>query len=249
MQFNFKNKTILITGGTRGIGKKIASDLSSLGANLLITGTDADEIKMLNKEAIDSNLKKRFYCVDLRDRISLNIFLEDLRNVSHIHGLVNNAGINRLNSIGDVLQEDWDDMISVNLSAPFKIIQAISNKMISQKYGRIINIASIFSIISKERRSVYSSSKFGLNGLTVGVSNDLARFNVLVNSVSPGFIMTDLTKKNLTEKEIKALEEIVPAKRLGKVEDISNVVVFLLSDLNQYLTGQNIFVDGGFTNV
>ena len=118
-----------------------------------------------------------------------------------------------------------------------------------QQWGRIVNVASIFSKISKERRSVYSATKFGLHGLTVGVSNDLARYNILVNTLSPGFVLTDLTRKNLSEKEMQELAGMIPARRLAEVKDISNVALFLLSELNQYLTGQNIIVDGGFTNV
>ena len=121
--------------------------------------------------------------------------------------------------------------------------------MKTAKYGRIINIASIFSKISKERRSVYSATKFGIHGLTVGVSNDLSRFNILVNTVSPGFIMTDLTKKNLSSNEIEMLTQQIPAKRMGETKDIANTVIFLASHFNTYITGQNIIVDGGFVNV
>ena len=149
----------------------------------------------------------------------------------------------------DANLEDWDAMIAVNLTAPFRLINAVSKRMIEQKYGRILNVGSIFSKISKEKRSIYSATKFGINGLTTGVSNDLARFNILCNTLSPGFVLTDLTRKNLSEKEMADLSEMVPAKRLGEVSDISNIAVFMLSDLNQYLTGQNIIVDGGFTNV
>jgi 3-oxoacyl-[acyl-carrier protein] reductase len=162
---------------------------------------------------------------------------------------VNNAGINRLNAINNVLENDWEDMVAVNLSAPFKILKAVSSKMISQEYGRIINISSIFGKISKERRVVYSATKFGLHGLTVGASNDLARYNIMVNTVSPGFVLTDLTRKNLSEKEMNDLAEQVPSKRLASVTDISSFAVFLLSELNQYMTGQNLIIDGGFTNV
>ena len=140
-------------------------------------------------------------------------------------------------------------MVAVNLTAPFRIISALSSKMIENNYGRIVNIASIFSKISKEKRSVYSATKFGIHGLTVGASNDLASKNILVNTVSPGFVLTDLTKKNLTLIEMDSLINQIPSKRLANTTDISSVVVFLLSDLNQYLTGQNIIVDGGFTNV
>jgi 3-oxoacyl-[acyl-carrier protein] reductase len=121
--------------------------------------------------------------------------------------------------------------------------------MKERQYGRILNVASIFSKISKEKRSVYSATKFGLHGLTVGVSNDLARYGILVNTLSPGFVMTDLTKKNLSEEERKSTAEMIPCKRLADVTDISNVALFLLSCRNKYLTGQNIVVDGGFTNI
>ena len=144
---------------------------------------------------------------------------------------------------------DWNDMVSVNLTTPFRLIKAVSAKMISNNYGRILNIASIFSVISKEKRVAYSSTKFGLNGLTIGTSNDVSKYNILCNSLSPGFVMTDLTKKNLSEKEIKELSSQIPIKKFGTTSDVSNVAVFLLSDLNQYITGQNIIVDGGYTNV
>jgi NAD(P)-dependent dehydrogenase (short-subunit alcohol dehydrogenase family) len=249
MELSFKHRTILVTGATRGIGKQIANDLGSLGASLLLTGTHADEIEELNRKAIAENTGKRYFYLDLMKHESLAKFLADLEEIPVIDGLVNNAGINRLNALQDVVLQDWDDMLAVNLTAPFQIIRGVSKKMIANGYGRIVNVGSIFSKISKEKRSVYSATKFGIHGLTVGASNDLARYNVLINTLSPGFIMTELTKKNLSEKEMADLKNMIPAKRLGTVNDISNVAVFLMSELNQYLTGQNIIVDGGFTNV
>ena len=249
MHLSFSNKTILVTGATRGIGKQIAEDLHTLGASLLLTGTHQDEIDLLNKNSAINLDRKKYFCVDLINPESVGVFLDQLDNYPVIDGIVNNAGINRLNYIADVELNDWDEMLSINLTAPFRLINHLSERMIANKYGRIVNITSIFSKISKEKRSVYSATKFGLHGLTVGISNDLARYNILTNCVSPGFILTELTRKNLSEKEMKILQEQLPTKRLGKVGDISSVVVFLLSDLNQYLTGQNIIVDGGFTNV
>lgn len=249
MEISFKNRTILVTGATRGIGKQIADDLGSLGASLLLTGTHSDEIEELNRKAKDENANRQYFCLDMMKRETVDRFLSDLEEIPLIDGLVNNAGINRLNAVQDVILQDWDDMITVNLTAPFQLIHNVSKKMISNRYGRILNVGSIFSKISKQRRSVYSATKFGIHGLTVGTSNDLAQYNILINTLSPGFIMTELTKKNLSEKEIEDIIYMVPAKRLGTVNDISNVAVFLLSELNQYLTGQNIIIDGGFTNV
>ena len=246
---DFTGRTILVTGATRGIGKQIADDLSFLNANLILTGTNPEQIKFLNEQSIESGTKSQYFCVDLMKSESTDEFLKDLEVFPKIDGLVNNAGINRLNSIENILIDDWVDMLAVNLSSPFKLMKYVSGKMIGNQYGRIVNIASIFSRISKAKRAAYSATKFGLEGLTVGVSNDLARYNIMVNVVSPGFVLTDLTRKNLSEEEMINLSNQVPAMRLAEVTDISNVVVFLLSDLNSYLTGQNIIVDGGFTNV
>jgi 3-oxoacyl-[acyl-carrier protein] reductase len=249
MQFDFTNKIILITGGTRGIGKQISDDLHGLGATVLIAGTNREEVKKLNELAAKAGEKKKYLTLDLLQSDSLNRFLDEVRNYNRIDGLVNNAGINRLNPIQNAVVSDWDDMLKVNLTSPFLLLNAVSPIMISNNYGRIVNIASIFGVISKEKRSVYSATKFGIHGLTVGSSNDLARYNVLVNTVSPGFVLTDLTKKNLTESEMEDLSKQIPIKRMAETTDISKVVVFLLSNLNQYLTGQNIVVDGGYTNV
>lgn len=249
MILNFKNKTVLITGATRGIGKQIADDLHSLGANLILTGTKPEEVEQLNLTANKNGESKKYFCLDLLDSLSLDIFFNELLAFEHIDCLINNAGINRLNYINQVEMTDWYEMFSVNLTAPFKLIKVVSDKMIQNQYGRILNVASIFSKISKERRSVYSATKFGLHGLTVGASNDLARHNIMVNSISPGFILTELTKKNLSVIEMDDLGNQIPTKRFGTVQDISKVAIFLISDLNQYLTGQNIIVDGGFTNV
>lgn len=249
MKLDFTNKTIVVTGATRGIGKQIADDLHLLGANLILTGTNEIEINDLNNLAKSQGQNKKYFAVDLIQSEQTDIFISELLKYPKIDCLVNNAGINRLNQIQDVLFSDWDDMLSINLTTPFKLLNTVSKCMIKNNYGRIVNIASIFSKISKEKRSVYTATKFGINGLTVGASNDLASYNILVNTVSPGFVLTDLTKKNLTETEIKSLTNQIPVKRLAQTTDISNVVIFLLSDLNQYLTGQNIVVDGGFTNV
>jgi 3-oxoacyl-[acyl-carrier protein] reductase len=249
MNIQFENKTVLITGGTRGIGKQIADDFHDLGATVIITGTNPEQIAEFNVKSQQQGTRKIFYCVDFSSKEETIRFTEYISNLSKIDVLVNNAGINKLNFIDESLTTDWDNMIAVNLSGPFHLIRTVSAKMKAAHYGRIINIASIFSKISKEKRSIYSATKFGIHGLTVGVSNDLSRFNILINTVSPGFIMTDLTRKNLSPTEIEILTQQIPVKRMGETKDISNTVIFLASEFNTYITGQNIIVDGGFVNV
>ena len=242
-------KTILITGATRGIGKQIAHDLEFLGAKLLLTGTKSKEIIELNEKAKLEQSKRKYFHLDILDKKSLKKFILEINRIETIDGLINNAGINRLNKIQDSKDNDWDEMIDVNLTAPYKLIKAVAKNMIREKYGRIVNIGSIFGKISKEKRSIYSATKFGIHGLTVGSSNDLAKHNILVNTLSPGFILTELTENNLSAKEINQLKNEIPLKKLGSTKDISKIVIFLMSDLNLYITGQNIIADGGYTNV
>lgn len=248
-KLDFEDRIAVITGSTRGIGKQIANDIHSLGGTVIMTGTHAEQVELLNKQARENGDRKYYFCVDFTSEDSVNRFLTDLNAYTRIDVLVNNAGLNKHNSVDNINTEEWNDMLAVNLTVPFKLIRGISPKMKNNGYGKIINIASIFSKISKERRTCYTATKFGVDGLTVGSSNDLSRFNIMVNTVSPGFIMTDMTRKNLTPIEIEQLTDQIPAKRMGQAEDISKVVLFLASDLNSYITGQNIVIDGGFLNV
>jgi len=250
MNIDFTGQVGLVTGGTRGIGGQIARDLLNLGAEVVITGRSNESISQC-EQSLDPALRDtaRFLCVDFSDRTSTEAFLSEIRKLEKIDLCVNNAGINRINYIDETLVEDWDDIAAVNLTAPFLITREVSAIMKRNRYGRIINIGSIFGHLSKEKRSIYSATKFGLKGLTVSVSNELARYNILVNTVSPGFVLTDLTRSILSEQEMKELQEQIPAKRLAEPVDISRTVLFLASTLNTYITGQNIIVDGGFVNV
>jgi 3-oxoacyl-[acyl-carrier protein] reductase len=151
--------------------------------------------------------------------------------------------------MGSIISDDMESMMKTNLIAPIKIIDSVIDSMKNNKCGKIVNISSIYGKISKEKRVLYTSTKYGINGLTVGASVELAKFNILVNSVSPGFVLTDLTKKNLTTIEINKLKKVIPIQRLANVEDIVNPIIFLISDYNTYITGQNIIVDGGYTSI
>lgn len=250
MKIDFQDKIVLITGATRGMGKQFADDLTELSAGLILTGTDKNEIAELNRVARkDKRISRKYYAVDFTDEKSTKSFLDIIGRHERIDVCINNAGINRINFIDETLLDDWQDIRAVNLDAPFMITRAVSKIMKKNRYGRIVNIASIFGVISKAKRSAYTTTKYGLRGLTVTSSIELAPYNVLVNCVSPGFVLTDLTKSILSEEEMKNLASQIPLGRFAKPEEISSLVLFLASSFNTYLTGQNIIVDGGFVNV
>jgi len=250
MNVNFEGQVALITGATRGIGKQLADDFSKLGARLVLTGTKEEQVQALRRSSrgLDES-KIRYFCVDFTDPASTGAFLEELGKLERVDVCVNNAGINRINYLDETREEDWNHIVAVNLKAPFMIMRTVSKTMKQNRYGRIVNIASLFGVISREKRAIYSASKFGLRGLTVAGSNELARHNVLVNAVSPGFVRTDLTASTLSEHEIAELTDQIPVGRFAMPDEISRVVLFLASSLNTYITGQNIIVDGGYVNV
>jgi len=243
MKIDFQGKTVLVTGATRGIGKAIANEFAVLGASLLLTGTHAAQIKKLNAAG---KKDRKYFCVDFADAKSTKAFITALKKEKRIDVCVNNAAINKIDLIQDVSQKDWDRAMAVNLRAPFLITKTVSGIMKKHKYGRIINIASVFGVISKPKRSPYTTTKFGLKGFTVAASNELAPYGILVNTVSPGFVLTDLTKKNLSPAQRKKLAAQVPVGRFAQPQEIAKTVVFLASEENTYLTGKNIIVDGGF---
>jgi len=238
MKIDFKNKRVLVTGGTRGIGRQIAEDMLDLGATLTVTGKSSHCIFP----------GAEYMQVDFLDDESTNKFIEVISNQTY-DICINNAGINKIDSFCDVKKEDWDRILKVNLTAPFLTQQAVVDNMVKQGYGKIINIASIWGSISIAKRAAYSSSKFGLRGLTLASAAELSRFNVLVNTVSPGFTLTDLTRQVLGPDRMQEISRSIPMGRMAEPSEISKVVLFMASELNSYISGQNIIVDGGFVSV
>jgi 3-oxoacyl-[acyl-carrier protein] reductase len=218
-----KKKNALITGASSGIGLAIAKSFQKQGMNVLAPGRG--ELNLLSDESID------WYLSGLKCSIDV---------------LVNNAGINLLGAIGNLDEQNIKDTMQVNLLAPLRIIRNLAPRMISKKYGRIVNIGSIWGMITKPGRVTYTLTKSGLGGLTRSVAVELAGHNVLVNCVAPGYVNTKLTRKNNTSKELIKIKKSIPLQRLAKPDEIAELVLFLCSDKNTYITGQTIAIDGGY---
>tara|TARA_Y100000590_G_scaffold180640_1_gene205875 strand:+ start:22923 stop:23666 length:744 start_codon:yes stop_codon:yes gene_type:complete len=246
MKIDFSNKTVIVTGGIRGIGAAIVELFQECNAQIIATGTNTSELESLNQESTGE--KTDYIHLDFTSNESIQKFLGHIDKQDRIDVLINNAGVNKIDSIKDIAEDDWDWINNVNLRGPFLLTRAVSNIMQNQGYGRMVNIASIFGIVSKAKRAAYSTTKWGLVGFTKAVALDLAPHNILVNAVSPGFVDTELTRKILGNKEIEELIDTIPQKRLADAGEIAKTVVFLTSHHNTYITGQNIIVDGGFTS-
>jgi len=219
-----KGRTALVTGAARGIGLATAARLRSGGARVLTP--PRSELDLRSNESIDSYLAALDEPVDV---------------------LVNNAGINRLAAGVELSDEDLRETLQVNLVSPLRLVKGLAPQMIARGYGRIVNISSIWSVVSKPRRVPYAASKAAINGATRTLAIELAPFNVLVNAVAPGYVNTELTKQNNTEEDLAAIRQTIPMRRLAEPDEIAEVVAFLCSEKNSYITGQVVLADGGFT--
>jgi NAD(P)-dependent dehydrogenase (short-subunit alcohol dehydrogenase family) len=219
----YEASTALITGASRGIGAAIAARLQGEGIRVL------------------SPLSK---ALDLLSSVSIDRYLSTLTQPIDI--LINNAGINRLGSIDEISSTDFEDVIQINLLGHFRLTQGLVKGMKARRYGRIVNISSIWSLVSRERRMAYSSTKAAINGLTRAQALELAPYNILVNALAPGYVNTDLTKKNNTSAELEAIATQIPLGRLAEPSEIAECVAFLCSPKNSYITGQVIAIDGGY---
>lgn len=235
---NIKYRAV-VTGATRGIGYAIAERLLQDGLEVIATGT---------KNNANHPVGSSYYQVDFLDDDSVNKFIDYLKK-QRIDILINNAGINKIGEFSSIDINDFDRILRVNLRVPFQICQAVIPYMENEKWGRIVNLTSIFGNITKEYRAAYSSSKFGLDGMTAALAAELSEKGILANSVGPGVIDTELTRDVLGESGISELKGRIPMKRLGQASEIASLVSWLVSDENTYMTGQNLMIDGGFTRV
>jgi 3-oxoacyl-[acyl-carrier protein] reductase len=235
-------KKVFITGASRGIGREVAKIFKE--NKWYVTGTATSVNSTTSCEYVDEWLFTNFSVED-----DVTKFYENLKKIDHINTCINNVGINLIKEQNNVSFSDYKKLQKVDLECPYFISSIASQKMIQNGGGKIINIASVWSIVSKEHRTLYSTFKTGLVGLTRAMSVEWASKNILVNAVSPGFVNTDLTKCSLDSQQQISMAKLVPLKRFAEPEEIAKLVYFLGSDRNTYITGQNIIIDGGFTIV
>jgi len=238
---NFKNKKILVTGATGGIGREIVKKFTSLEGNVVATGTNIEKLDLLKKDFPNVNVIK----FDISDHPKIEEFIDNVSaQLTGLDILINNAGINMDNLSLRMKDEEWKKVVDINLTSTFLLTKYAIKKMLKNKFGRIVNITSVVAHTGNLGQSNYSASKAGLIGMSKSLAIEYAKKNITVNCVSPGFIVSDMTM-NIAEKVKLYLTSRIPMGKLGTGEDVSNCVVFLSSELASYITGETIHVNGG----
>ncbi|MCT4621409.1 MAG: 3-oxoacyl-[acyl-carrier-protein] reductase [Marinisporobacter sp.] len=245
-KMNLTGKTAIVTGGSRGIGKAIALKLADLGANIVVNYTSnaakaeevVKQIKDMGKEAIA--LK-----ADVSNSEEVQNFIKEVEEkFESIDILVNNAGITKDTLLMKMKEEDWDRVMSINLKGTYNCTKAVTRKMMKQRSGKIVNVASVVGVTGNAGQANYAASKAGVIGFTKSIAKELGIRGINVNAVAPGFIETDMTDV-LSDKVKEEIMKNIPMKKLGKAEDVANVVAFLCSNEASYVTGQVLNIDGG----
>ena len=241
-----KGKNIIVTGATRGIGREIALTLAKNGANLAINYRNLNsDLENLLNEIKSFGVDALAVKCDVSVLEEVNSFIEKVKShYTTIDVLVNNAGITKDGLILRMKEEDFDDVLDVNLKGTFNTTKSVSSIMVKQKYGKIINISSVVGIAGNSGQCNYAASKAGVIGFSKSVARELSSRNINVNVVAPGYIDTDMTK-NLPDKDKEEIIKSIPMKRIGSPKEVANLVLFLSSNLSDYITGQVINVDGG----
>ena len=244
--FDLTGKGALVTGATGGIGWAIAKALHAQGANVAISGTRAERLDEL---AAELGSRVTALPCDLRDRAAVVKLGEDAEKaLGQVDILVNNAGITHDNLFMRMKDEEWDDVIAVNLTSVFVLTRGILRNMMRRRAGRIVNIASISGVLGNPGQPNYAASKAGLVGMTKSLAREVSSRGITANCISPGFIQTPMTDA-LTPKQVEAIAAAIPAQKFGKPDDIAAAVVFLASDEAGYITGETMHINGGMVMV
>lgn len=243
---SLKDKRAVVTGGTRGIGKAIVLELASRGCNVVFTYSSSEQAaKEIESKSDGLNVKLKGIKADAAlfsdAEKTVNFALE---NFGGLDILVNNAGINKDNLLLRMSEDDFDTVIKTNLKSVFNYTKSSVKPMISQRYGKIVNVSSVVGVIGNPGQANYVAAKAGIIGFTKSTAKELASRNIFVNAIAPGFISTDMTNK-LNDKQKEAITTQIPLKKLGTPEDVAKLVCFLSSSESDYITGQVIHVDGG----
>ncbi|HHT9124923.1 MAG TPA: 3-oxoacyl-[acyl-carrier-protein] reductase [Candidatus Brocadiia bacterium] len=241
-----QGKTAIVTGGTRGIGKAIVLELARQGANVAFTYVkSAEQANALAGEISKDGMRAMAVQSDSSNFNQSKQMVDGvIKNFGRVDVLVNNAGITRDKALMMMSEEDWRQVIDTNLTGVFNCTRAVIVPMMKQKSGSIINITSVSGVVGMARQVNYSSSKAGIIGFTKALAKEVARYGITVNSVAPGFIETEMVEV-LDKKYLEEILRFVPMGRMGKAEEVAEVVSFLISDAARYITGHVLNVDGG----
>ena len=238
---SFKNKNILITGASGGIGNALVKKFVALGGNVLGTGTKTEKLDMIKKQCPNIKVKK----FDISEHSRVEEFIDNVvLELGGLDVLINNAGTNVDNLSLRMKDEEWKKVIDINLTSTFLLSKHSIRKMLKNKFGRIVNITSIVGHTGNTGQANYAASKAGIIAMSKSLATEYAKKNITVNCVSPGFIVSDMTM-NIAEKVKFYLTSRIPMGKLGTGEDVSNCVAFLSSDQASYITGETIHVNGG----
>ena len=245
--FNLKNKNIIITGASSGLGEQMVATFSKLGSNIILISRNSLKITNIAKTLSKKYTKQKFksYELDISKYENTEIiFTKIVKEFKTIDVLINNAGITDDNIIVRMSKNQWNDVIDTNLNGTFNCSKFCSKVMMKQRFGKIINISSIIGQIGNKGQTNYSASKAGIIGLTKSLAKELASRNITVNAINPGYIETNMTKK-MSEKMKDDFLNKIPLKAFGKPEDVSFLAAFLSSNSSNYITGETINIDGG----
>jgi gluconate 5-dehydrogenase len=247
--FSVTNQNVLVTGGSRGIGRAIAQGFASRGANVLICSRSQESVDTAVREMLEAGLKVSGLACDVSDPEQIKVTAAAaISQLGHLDTLINVAGVNRRKRAETVTEDDYDFIMNTNLKGAFLMSQAVGRHMIERKSGSQINVESLNTWMPLKGVLPYAMSKFGMQGMTRGLALEWGRHAVRVNSLAPGFIVTDLTSQLWSDPTMQAWNDAnAPLGRLGQPEDMVGTAVFLASKASSFMTGQTLYVDGGFS--